>query len=140
VKVERLTGEAITGGTAQESTALPRSVDGDDVPAPVAPQAPPSLGAGTPSEPNEAAQRAQTPAGRGFWVQLGAFRNRGGALQLQQQAAERIEGLALRLAVFSEASLHRVQAGPFATRDEAARMADRVRESLLLVPLVVERR
>jgi rare lipoprotein A len=140
VKVERLTPEAITGGAGLEGTALPRSLDGDDVPAPVAPAAPPSPGAGTPREQDEAAQRAQTPAGRGFWVQLGAFRNRGGALQLQQQAAERIDGLALWLAVFSEASLHRVQAGPFGTRDEAARMADRVRESLMLVPLVVERR
>jgi rare lipoprotein A len=83
---------------------------------------------------------APTVAARGFWVQLGAFRERGGALQLQRQVAERVEGLALLTAVFTENALHRVQAGPFTTRDEATRVADRVRERLLLVPLVVERR
>jgi rare lipoprotein A len=61
-------------------------------------------------------------------------------MQLQQQAAERVDGLALRLAVFSDAPLHRVQAGPFATRDEAQRVAARVREQMLLSPTVIERR
>ena len=42
--------------------------------------------------------------------------------------------------VFGDDALFRVQAGPFATRDEAERAAERVREALLLVPLVVERR
>jgi rare lipoprotein A len=140
VKVERLTPEAIAGGAGQEAITLPLVVDGDDVPAPVAPAARPSAGAGAPGEPNEATQRAPTAAGRGFWLQLGAFRNRGGALQLQQQAAERIEGLALWLAVFSESSLHRVQAGPFATREAAQRAAERVHEQLQLAPVIVERR
>jgi rare lipoprotein A len=36
--------------------------------------------------------------------------------------------------------VHRVQAGPFASRDEAQRAAERVRERMLLQPLVVERR
>jgi rare lipoprotein A len=81
-----------------------------------------------------------------FWVQLGAYRDRDGAMQMQQQAAERLgETAALRLAVVrtgtgAAGALHRVQAGPFATRDEAARMAERVRDELALRPLVVERR
>jgi rare lipoprotein A len=83
---------------------------------------------------------APPDAARGFWVQFGAFRERAGALQLQRQVVERVEGLALLTAVFSENALHRVQAGPFATREEAARVAERARELLLLVPLVVERR
>jgi rare lipoprotein A len=79
-------------------------------------------------------------AGRGFWVQLGAFRERQGAEQLQSQAGESVDDLAPLLAIFNEQSLYRVQAGPFATRDQAQRSAERVREKLLLVPMVVERR
>ena len=41
---------------------------------------------------------------------------------------------------FNEQSLYRVQAGPFATRDQAQHSAERVRERLMLVPMVVERR
>jgi rare lipoprotein A len=37
-------------------------------------------------------------------------------------------------------TLHRVQAGPFATREEAARLAERVRSELAMTPLLVERR
>jgi rare lipoprotein A len=59
---------------------------------------------------------------------------------LQQQATERVEGLALHLALFSDTNLHRVQAGPFATRDEAQRVASRIREQMLLKPVVIERR
>jgi rare lipoprotein A len=122
VHVERITPAQIASGRWRRDAAP--LIDGDDPPEP---------------EP-DAAQRAPTAAGRGFWVQLGAFRERGGAMQLQQQAAERVDGLALRLAVFSDAPLHRVQAGPFATRDEAQRVAARVREQMLLSPTVIERR
>ena len=44
------------------------------------------------------------------------------------------------LAVFNENALYRLLAGPFASRDEAQRNADRVRDKLQLAPLVVERR
>lgn len=120
VTVERITPEQIAAGTWQGTE---RS-DGDD----------------------EVAAPTEMPAAtsRGWWVQLGAYRERGGALQLQQQAGERLgEALALRLAVVVEtrpATLHRVQAGPFATRDEAARAAEQVREAMAVVPLLVERR
>jgi rare lipoprotein A len=120
VHVERITPTQIASGAWRRDAAP--VIDGDD--------------------PPEAApdQRAPTAAGRGFWVQLGAFRERGGAMQLRQQAAERLPGLALHLALFSDTNLHRVQAGPFTTRDEAQRVAVRVREQMLLTPAVVERR
>jgi rare lipoprotein A len=72
--------------------------------------------------------------------QLGAFRERQGAEQLQNQAGAALDGIAPMLAVFSDNLLYRVQAGPFTSREEAARAAERVREKLLLVPLVLERR
>jgi rare lipoprotein A len=130
VHVERITPAQIASGAWRRggeaaANAMPAVVEGDDPP-----EAPPP-----PAE-----QRAPTAAGRGFWVQLGAFHSRGGALQLQQQAAERVEGLSVRLALFSDTNLHRVQAGPFATREEAAAVAARVREQMRLVAMVVERR
>lgn len=145
VRVERITPEQIASG-AWRGTAPVANDDGPPEPVPTAsvlpavaaPTAPPP-GASTDPAASEPT-RAPTAAGRGFWVQLGAYRERGGAMQLQQQAGERVEGLALLLAVFSDNALHRVQAGPFATRDDAQRVAERVREQLLLTPLVLERR
>ena len=48
--------------------------------------------------------------------------------------------LAPLLAVFSEQRLHRLQAGPYASRSQAQAAAQRLRDQLQLVPAVVERR
>ena len=77
---------------------------------------------------------------RGFWVQLGVFRQREGADNFQQHVAGELDWLASSLAVFNEASVFRLQAGPYASRDEAQAAAQRVREGLQLVPVIVERR
>jgi rare lipoprotein A len=44
------------------------------------------------------------------------------------------------LAIFGERSLHRVQAGPYASRSDANQAAERLRSLLQLVPTIVERR
>ena len=44
------------------------------------------------------------------------------------------------LTLFTDSALHRLQAGPYATRDEATSVAERLREALKLVPVIVERR
>ncbi|HWP19063.1 MAG TPA: SPOR domain-containing protein [Burkholderiaceae bacterium] len=44
------------------------------------------------------------------------------------------------LSVFEDATVFRLQAGPYASREEAAGIAERVREALRLVPMIVERR
>jgi rare lipoprotein A len=77
---------------------------------------------------------------RGFWVQLGAFRERDGAESFQRHVGAELDWLAPQLALFSDASLWRLQAGPYASRDEARAGAERIREALQLVPVVVERR
>jgi rare lipoprotein A (peptidoglycan hydrolase) len=76
----------------------------------------------------------------GFWVQLGAFREREGALAFQQRVVVDLGGQAPQLAIFNERAMHRLQAGPYASRDDAQRAAQRLREQLQLVPMVVERR
>ena len=116
VQVERITPEDIRRGAWQAPAPVARVIDGDE---------PPTLPAANP---------------RGIWIQLGAFRDRQAAEQLQSQAGAAVEGIAPMLAVFNEQSLYRVQAGPFANRNEAQRAAERVREKLLLVAVLVERR
>lgn len=86
------------------------------------------------------AARAFTAPARGFWVQLGAFRARDGAESFHQRVAAEMDWLSPLLAVFSEAAMYRLQAGPYPSRDEARSVAERVRESLRLVPAIVERR
>ncbi|MBS0452963.1 MAG: septal ring lytic transglycosylase RlpA family protein [Proteobacteria bacterium] len=76
----------------------------------------------------------------GFWVQLGAFSQAGGASGLRDQAAHGLPGLGPQLKVFNERGLYRVQAGPFASRDAAQGTAEQLRASLQLSPMVLERR
>ena len=84
--------------------------------------------------------RAYTTPARGFWVQLGAFRERGGAEAFQGRVASELDWLSPLLAVFSDAAMYRLQAGPYPSRDEARTVAERVRSLLQLVPVIVERR
>lgn len=98
-----------------------------------------------PPAPRAAASQDSAPsspsaAAAGFWVQLGAFRERDGAESLRSQAARGLPTLALQLRVFSEAGTHRLQAGPFASRSEAGEAVTQLRESLRIAPMVVERR
>lgn len=76
----------------------------------------------------------------GYWVQLGAFRVRDGAEAFRHRLAQDLQWLAPVLTVLSEADLHRLQAGPYASHDQAHGVAQRLREALRLVPVVVERR
>jgi rare lipoprotein A len=80
------------------------------------------------------------PQGNGFWIQLGAFRQREGAESFQRRVAAELDWLIERLAVFDDVSLFRLQAGPYASRDEARSAAERIRSALQLVPVVLERR
>jgi rare lipoprotein A len=129
VRVDRITPDEIRSGVWLRGAPV---IEGDEAPAAAA--------APLPAPPPSELASATATAGRGFWIQLGAFRERQGAEQLLNQAGAALDGIAPMLAVFSDNRLYRVQAGPFPSREEAARAAERVREKLLLVPLVLERR
>ncbi len=90
-------------------------------------------------KPDEHA-RADTTAGIGWWVQLGAFRQRDGALDFQRRLIDEQPWLAPLLAVFNDRGLNKLQAGPYATRDDARSAAEHVRSALQLVPTIVEKR
>lgn len=83
---------------------------------------------------------AATSAAQGYWVQLGAFRQREGAESFHRRVSGEADWLAPLLAIFSESPLFRLQAGPYPSRDEAVAAAQRVRDVLRLVPSIVERR
>jgi rare lipoprotein A len=84
--------------------------------------------------------RADTTAGIGWWIQLGAFKQRDGALDFQRRLIDEQPWLAPLLAVFSERGLNKLQAGPYVTRDDARSAAERVRTALRLVPTLIEKR
>ena len=155
VEVERITLEAIRSGSwrrepaaavaAVAATATPADPIPDAVPEPEAPAAQPAAPLvvppfAPPVAPLVALAPADPPPASGFWVQLGAFRQREGAEDFQRRAAAELDSLGVRLAVFNDTALFRLQAGPFASRDEARGAAERIRSALQLVPVVLERR
>lgn len=150
VEVARLTFDEIRSGAWQRGTVL----DPDpthQATQPLQPNRPdpfgdPSTGeaprVATPSVSGEATTRARahTPAARGFWVQLAALSRRDGVDKLQQRIADQLSGLLPLLAVFHESPHYKLQAGPFASKQEAQQAARQVREALQLQPMVIERR
>ena len=84
--------------------------------------------------------RAFTLPARGFWVQLGAFRQRTGAEDLQKRVEAEMHELGPLLALFGEAGMFRLQAGPYPSREEARSVTEQLRAALQLVPVIVERR
>jgi rare lipoprotein A len=59
---------------------------------------------------------------------------------LQRRVGDELAGLSPLLAVFSESALFRLQAGPYASRDDARGAAESIRSALQLVTVIVERR
>lgn len=152
VELERITFDDIRSGAWRRDEAATMVARAAPPPAP-APMAPPvaepaPLPAVLPPDdpapgdtlPEAPAPRPLAGAERGWWIQLGAFRQREGAEGFHRRVIAEVEWLAPVLGVFSDAALFRLQAGPYPSREEARAGAERVREALQLVPLVVERR
>ena len=127
VEVRRITHAEIRAGAA--AAAAPAS--------PVPPPKTPADAAPTQSDAPPA-RDAAAPAGAGFWLQLGAFRDRESALLLMQRAQQAAPGAAV--VVLDEDGLARVRSGPFATRGLAQDAAERLRLRLDIAALVLERR
>jgi rare lipoprotein A len=126
---------AATGAVSGQGTRSGPGAGADPTPAGSVPVASPAS-----PQPREERGRADTSAGVGFWVQLGAFGKRDGALEFQQKLVDEQPWLAPLLAVFSDHGLNKLQAGPYPTREEARGVAARIRAALQLVPTIVEKR
>jgi len=116
VQVQRLTFDEIRNGNWAYATP-PRGLPPDD------------------PAPGERVTAADTS---GFWLQLGAFRVRDGARELQQRVLRQADSLP-GVAVFEDGSLFRVQAGPWASRELALQAADAVMRQTGLAGVLVER-
>jgi rare lipoprotein A len=101
-------------------------------PAPVPPSSRPPAAAANPV--------ATAAAAPGFWLQLGAFSKPEGAQSMQRDVASSLDWISPVLKVFSDGTLHRLQAGPYRSREEANEVAGRVRSGSSWTPMVVERR
>jgi rare lipoprotein A len=137
VRLERLTFSEIRSAR-RDRPALPP----DDGLAPAA-EAPPQVALAPPGGAGSGGDESgivDAPPGGGFWVQLGAFRVAEGALAFQRRVGTELDGLEPVLVVVRDDTLYRLQAGPYANREQAQAMAERIRDGLKLVPLIVERR
>jgi rare lipoprotein A len=160
------TGAWKQDGARALASAPPPAARATTVPAPAAPApapvvppsvSPPEVPAGTvtavviapsnePTTPDDAVPepprtaRPIATAAPGYWLQLGAFRERDGAFDFQRKVEREVEWLTPLMAVFTDRELHRLQAGPYVSRAEASGAAEQVRTALQLVPLIVERR
>jgi rare lipoprotein A len=109
--------------------------------APPMPVPPPSAKAAVPlDEVTPEVGRAFTRGSVGFWLQLGAFSKLDGAHSWQHTLAGEWQWLSPLLTVFTERGVHRVQAGPYGSRDEARQILDRLRTAGGPAGVLVERR
>lgn len=84
------------------------------------------------AEPDPASAQAGAVPGAGWWLQLGAFRDREGALQLQRLLARETPWLSARIVLEDDGDWVRVRAGPWPQRDQAQASAARIADALPL--------
>ncbi|MET0518509.1 MAG: SPOR domain-containing protein, partial [Burkholderiaceae bacterium] len=77
---------------------------------------------------------------KGFWIQFGAFAKLDGAEAFREKLLQEADWMSPLLAIFKDQGLHRLQAGPYASRDDARQAAGRVRGTLALNTVVVEKK
>ena len=83
---------------------------------------------------------ARTSNGRGWWLQLGAFDQSANAMRFQHKVIEVAPWLSPLLGIFDEKGEQKLQAGPYASREQAQTALERARDALKLNPVMVQRR
>ncbi|WP_371323804.1 septal ring lytic transglycosylase RlpA family protein [Dechloromonas sp. ZY10] len=73
------------------------------------------------------------------WLQLGAFASPDNAENLKSHLARDLDWLAEPLRIISGGGLHRLQLGPYVSRSEADRVAERIRSTLGGKPTIIIR-
>jgi rare lipoprotein A len=143
VAVRPLPLEPVSAGLAAAVAPDAQAESGGNTP-PLTPESEVAKASPVASPADKVAQaadgRAYTQAARGFWVQLAALAKREGVDKLQSRVTADLSSLTPLLAVFKEASLFKLQAGPYASRQEAHTAALQIKKVLELAPLVLERR
>lgn len=152
VELERITPQEIRSGDWRRGGGGAVPAPAEEKPAPAAAEPVPAdsvpgvaaaegvVTAAAAAAPGLELPASSAAAAPGFWVQLGAFRDAEGAAGFRSRVEAEVDWLGPLLAIVKERALHRLQAGPYASREEAQAAAQRIREALQLVPVVVERR
>lgn len=78
-------------------------------------------------------------AAKGIYLQLGAFANADNAENLKNHLTRELDWLNETMRIYPSAGIHRLQLGPYASRDDANRVADKIRSTLGLKPALVIR-
>lgn len=131
VVLERITPEDIRTGLWKRDRSLP--------PPPLPTEEDPLMALVNASGAATAAAPAPPGTAPGWWLQLGAFRQRDGADALQQRVQREAEAVAPAVSVAEDREVYRVHAGPYPSRGEALAAAEKLRALLALVPLLVSR-
>jgi rare lipoprotein A len=144
VAASSLAAQAVAVPAALTAQVADRSRFADMEIAPLPPLAPAAApagpsGASAPSAPEASPLPRAGGAAAGYWVQLGAFGQAAGAQRLQQQVARELPALAGSLQVFGEQGTHRLQSGPYASREQALAAAEQLRSGLKLAPVIVKK-
>jgi rare lipoprotein A len=133
VEVQRLTFNDIRSGNWRGASVAAQQ-------RPPSPARPAAAAALAPDDPAPGERPAGLFAAPGFWLQLGAFRSRDDALALQQRVLLEAERLPDAVAVLEDGALYRVQAGPYADRQQAQQAGERWQHELGLTLRVIEKR
>ncbi len=153
VEVASITPEEIPLIAAQRRQAAPSAraapspspsspPDAPQAPADILPMAPVLAAAASPSPAEPAAPAPAMPVdigSGGVYLQLGAFSARDNAENFRVRVYQRLAWLNDAIRIFARDGMYRLDLGPYRDRDEAARMAEKIREALQLKPFVVER-
>lgn len=86
-----------------------------------------------------ATRMAEAQAGRGFWLQFGAFGSIDSARSAMQSFARELSWIGVPFDVRADGALYKVQAGPFPRRELASDAAERVRSATAHRPFAVFR-
>ncbi len=145
VEVESITPEAMpllaARRQAKQGTAVAAQPRGQPL-AGSAPAAPLVLAAASPPQaaPAEASQAIPVDAEAGsVYLQLGAFSARDNAENFRVRVYQQLGWLNDAIRIFAREGMYRLDLGPYRDRDEAAGMAERIREALQFKPLIVVR-
>ena len=124
---------AATPAPAQTAaTPAPAQTAATPAPAQTAATSAPAQTAATPAA-------VQGPAGNAVYLQLGAFSSRANAEELRARIAARLASLAESIQVLSVGNLWRLHVGPYASREAARTIGERIESELNLKPLLVVR-
>jgi rare lipoprotein A len=137
VEVEAIVPGELTGTTyAQVTPPKPVSADNDAIEqlsrriALEEQPAQPIAVAGTNSEPAN---------GKGIYLQLGAFASADNAENLKNHLTRELDWLSESMRVNPGGGMHRLQLGPYASRSDADRVAEKIRAALGYRPTIVSR-